>query len=95
MTKTATRTKMPNILSPKQIEARKFWRVADSLDDDRETLRRKLEAEVIAWQAAGNTITEVPIGMSGVKGNVFAAYIKGQINGLKKIKNPRKDSGEE
>ena len=85
---------MPRVLGRKQIEARKFWRLTDSTDEDRDTLRNRLAEEVAAWQAAGNKIKEVPIGTSAIKGNVFASYAKAQANGLKKIKNPKKDENE-
>jgi hypothetical protein len=34
----------------------------------------------------------VPIGVSGIKGSVLPYYIKAQANGLKKIRNPRKQT---
>lgn len=86
---------MPRILGRKQIEARKFWRLTDSADEDRETLRKRLAEEVAAWEAAGNKVTEVPLGASGIKGSVFASYAKAQANGLKKIKNPKQEESED
>jgi hypothetical protein len=92
MTKTATRIPMPRILSHKQIEARKFWRLADSTDEGRDALRQRLAEDIAAWEAAGNKATEVPIGVSGIKGSMLPYYIKAQANGLKKIRNPKKES---
>lgn len=86
---------MPRVLGRKQIEARKFWRLTDSTDEDRETVRQRLAEEVAAWEAAGNKVTSVPIGASGIKGSVFASYAKAQANGLKKIKNPKKEVGDD
>lgn len=86
---------MPRVLGRKQIEARKFWRLTDSTDEDRDTLRNRLAEEVAAWQAEGNKIKEVPIGTSAIKGNVFASYAKAQANGLKKIKTPKKEEPED
>jgi hypothetical protein len=94
MTKTATRIPMPKTLSPKQIDARKFWRLADSTDEGRDALRQRLAEDVAAWEAAGNKVTEVPIGVSGIKSGVFASYAKAQASGLKKLNAVKKEESE-
>jgi len=81
---------VPRVLSNKQIEARKFSRLIDSGEVDREALRNKLAEEVAAWEAAGGKVQQIPIGASGIKGSVFASYAKTQVNGLKKDKGPKK-----
>ena len=86
---------MPKTLSPKQIEARKYSRLTDINSEERELLRAQLTEEIAKWEAAGNKVTEVPIGVSGIKGGVFASYAKAQANGLKKIRNPRKEASNE
>ncbi len=65
---------MPKTLSPKQIDARKYSCLTDSKSEERELLRQRLGAEVAAWEAAGNKVTEVPIGVSGIKSGVLASY---------------------
>jgi hypothetical protein len=81
---------MPRILSPKEIEARKFWRLTDSTDDDKEVLRSALGTEVSAFLASGGKVVTVPVGVSGIKASVFASYAKAQANGLKKLNVPKK-----
>jgi len=86
---------MPRVLTHKQIEARKFWRLADSANEERETLRQRLAEEVAAWEAAGNKATEVPIGQTAYAANGSTTMAKYRENGLKKIKNPRKENSNE
>jgi hypothetical protein len=94
MTKTATRIPMPKTLSPKQIDARKYSRLTDSKSEERELLRARLVGEVAKWEAAGNKVTEVPIGVSGIKSGVFASYAKVQASGLKKLNAVKKEESE-
>jgi len=86
---------MPRVLGRKQIEARKFWRLTDSTDEDRDTLRNRLAEEVAAWVAAGGKITDVPIGKTAYTTNGGATMAKYRENGLKKIKNPKKEEPED
>lgn len=82
---------MPRVLSNKQIDARRFWALSDSEDPDRDALRKEIASDVAAWEAAGGKTQQIPIGVSGIKGSVFASYAKAQANGLKKIRNPKKE----
>jgi hypothetical protein len=91
MTKTATRIPMPKTLSPKQIDARKYSRLTDSKSEERELIRARLVGEVAKWEAAGNKVTEVPIGVSGIKGSVLPSYAKAQASGLKKLNTVKKE----
>lgn len=86
---------MPKTLSPKQIDARKFWRLADSTDEGRDALRQRLAEDVAAWEAAGNKATQVPIGQTAYNINGGVTMAKYRENGLKKIKNPTKDKEDE
>lgn len=62
----------------------------DTISSSRKAQRAQIEAEVKKWLKAGNKITQVPIGVSGITGSVFASYAKAQANGLKKIKTEKK-----
>ena len=86
---------MPKTLSPKQIDARKYSRLTDSVNEDRELLRQKIAAEVAAWEAAGNKATEVPIGASGYTMNGGITMAKYRENGLKKLNTPKKEAPED
>lgn len=86
---------MPKTLSPKQIDARKYSRLTDSKSEERELLRQRLGAEVAAWEAAGNKVTEVPIGASGYTMNGGTTMAKYRENGLKKLNVAKKEVPED
>ena len=86
---------MPKTLSPKQIDARKYSRLTDSKSEERELLRARLVGEVAKWEAAGNKVTEVPIGVSGYTMNGGITMAKYRENGLKKLNTPKKEAPED
>lgn len=86
---------MPRAFDRTLSKDRGFWRLTGSRDADREALRKSLDEQVSAWEAAGNKVAQVPMGQSGYASSGSIPTSKYREKGLKKLNTPKKEENED